>query len=199
MCSLAVRPRCSAACRRRIWISGTEWAYHKGQAFFMLDGYGCGEIPRLRGDAPRSGGMGILPMPTGGTDLLKNPIPNQGATDKLPPWRAKSRTRHGGSLSVSFSHNPKKDTDKEDRAKKPLSLPCPWHPCNQAVVLIDRGFSTSPGRPCHPAAVAMLPKNMSAPPHQSPPHPFSVFNGRSVFNPRCIHVVSFFANGLSLG
>jgi len=47
-------------------------------------------------------------------------------------------------LSVSFSHNPKKDTDKEDRARKPLGLPCPWHPCNQTVVFIDRGFSTSP-------------------------------------------------------
>jgi hypothetical protein len=73
--------------------------------------------------------------------VLKNPVPNQGATDKRI---LRLFARRGGCLSVSFSHNPKKDTDKEDRAKKPLSLPCPWHPCNQAVVLIDRGFSTSP-------------------------------------------------------
>jgi hypothetical protein len=37
-------------------------------------------------------------------------------------------------LSVSFSRNLKKDTDKEDRARKPLGLPCPWHPYNQIVV-----------------------------------------------------------------
>jgi hypothetical protein len=38
----------------------------------------------------------------------------------------------------------KKDTDNEERAKKPLGLHCPWHPCNQTVVLPDSGFSTSP-------------------------------------------------------
>ena len=48
-------------------------------------------------------------------------------------------SRFSGSLENLLvrvlSYNPKKDTDKEDRAKEPLGLPCPWHPCDRLVIL----------------------------------------------------------------